>query len=787
MILRAQEEKIALRYAELQPAFAQWEKLKDMIDQLIDIILNYRQSGHPGGSRSKVHALVTLLLSGIMRWDIRQPSKRFSDRFILVAGHNVPLVYCTLAVFNEALRLKYAQTGAQRYRPAPPEMALFWQDLLGWRRRGGLSGHAEMEGKTLLIKYNTGPSGHGSPAAVGEALALKRAGADGVKVFALEGDAGLTPGAAHESMNSAWAMALDNLYYIVDWNDYGIDEHPLSATVPGTPRDWFAPHGWRVFGAEFGSEWGPVAQALLGMVLSDNPERRPSVAWLKTRKGRQYLRCDYQSHGTPHHMNCPDFWRTKAGFAEQYGVRFAGMGQPAPEDPTALQAQFRANLQAVMQVLQQDQGLLDCLADTLVAIGDSVPQDIPSFRLGRRGNPFQDERLYDFGSYPAAMYLPPGERAANRHALRRWGAWVNSFGRQEYGRPLFLACSADLAESTHIIGFAEGWEESSGYGWYERYGSSEGVMLPQEITEFTNAGLLTGVAAVNLDPEPESRFDGFWGACSTYGSFAYLKYGPLRLFSQMAQDCQLRLGKVLWVVSHSGPETADDSRTHFGILAPGVSQLFPWGQIINLHPWEHNEVPVVLGAALRQDVPIVALHLTRPAIEIPDRKALGLPSHLAAARGAYIARDYRPDQPRLGTIIVQGTSAMVSLCQVLPELDRRELNVKVVTATSPQLFALQPAAYRREVLSPADWADSTVVTTQARWLMHDWLRNPLAEAYALSADWDDRWRSGGTLAEVLEEAHLSPEWLLQGIERFARERSQRLRRLQDMVQGALRE
>ena len=31
-----------------------------------------------------------------------------------------------------------------------------------------------------------------------------------------------------------------------------------------------------------------------------------------------------------------------------------------------------------------------------------------------------------------------------------------------------------------------------GYGWYERYGSPEGVLLPQEITEFVNAGIGKG-------------------------------------------------------------------------------------------------------------------------------------------------------------------------------------------------------------------------------------------------------------------------------------------------------
>ena len=61
----------------LRADFGHWEKIKDLIDQCIDIMLNHRQSGHPGGSRSKVHALVSLTLSGAMRWDLRDPGKPF--------------------------------------------------------------------------------------------------------------------------------------------------------------------------------------------------------------------------------------------------------------------------------------------------------------------------------------------------------------------------------------------------------------------------------------------------------------------------------------------------------------------------------------------------------------------------------------------------------------------------------------------------------------------------------------------------------------------------------------
>jgi transketolase len=138
----------------------------------------------------------------------------------------------------------------------------------------------------------------------------------------------------------------------------------------------------------------------------------------------------------------------------------------------------------------------------------------------------------------------------------------------------------------------------------------------------------------------------------------------------------------------------------------------------------------------------------------------------------------------MGAIIVQGTSVMAAICKILPQLDQLDLNVKIVTAVSPQLFDLQSEAYRNRVLSPADRADSTVITTQARWLMHDWLFNPLAEEYSLSADWDNRWRTGGTLEEVLEEAHISPQWILRSIERFAHHREDRLARLGEMVEAA---
>ncbi len=782
MTIAAPSETDAL-YRQAEASFEDWEFLKDVIDETIDLSLNYRQSGHPGGSRSKVHLFLAMLLSGAMRWDLLHPWGRFGDRFVLSAGHTVPLVYTTLAVLNETMRARFDATHDRAFAfPDDGRWALTWEDLLTLRHRGGLPGHAEMAGKTLFLKYNTGPSGHGMPPAAGEALALKLAGCEDVKVFVVEGEGGLTPGASHETRNAAWGLGLSNLVFLVDWNDHGIDSFAASSVVYGDPESWFKGYGWRVAGTKQGMEWGPVTRAVLEMARGENPDHVPSMAWFRTIKGRGYGKTGAASHGTPWPMNAPEFWAVRHTFMEKYGMEYEGVDAPAPSQPAA---QARENLRRAIDVLRSRTDVVERVSDRLLEVAGSVPDESRTFNLGgldgRGPEIFADERLYDFRGYPAEMYRKPGEKAPNRAALATWGAWVNAFARAEYGRPLFIVASADLAESTNIAGFGKDFGTLPGWGWYERDKNPTGTVLPTEITEFTNAGMVAGLASVNLAADPFTAFNGFWGACSTYASFSYLKYGAMRLFSQLAQDADLKVGKLLWIAGHSGPETAEDSRTHFGIFETAVTQLFPQGQVIDLHPWEYNEVPVMLGAALRQAAPIVALHLTRPSIEIPDREALGMPSHFEAARGAYVMRPYRVGLPPMGTVFVRGTIPTANLVSILGELDARGLNVKIVAALSPQLFALQDAGYRDATVSATDRWDSMAVTNGAFKLMRDWLDGPLAAEYSLSADWDDRWRTGGTVDEVMDEAHLTAPHILAAIERFARERELRLSRLREAI------
>ena len=765
--------------SKLKNNYEYWEITKDLIDQCIDITLNLSQSGHPGGSRSKVHGMLITLLSGAMRWDIRDPTKRFADRFVLVAGHDNPMVYATLAILNEALRLKYKQTGNSKYQARnSKEFQLVWEDLLTLRKNKGLPGHAEMEGKTLFFKFNTGPSGHGSPPAAGEALAHKLAGTDQVKVFAFEGEGGLSTGATHETLNSAWGLGLGNIIYYIDWNDYGIDSRPFSSIVKSTPQELFETSGWHVEGTDDNEDWSSFTEAYYDLLVGNSKPNIPKMIYAKSRKGRGYHIFDEKSHGAPHKRNSELFWQTKNDFAEKHNISFTNFGESAAETHEEQVKQATSYFEKVISVLHDNQELVDYLADRLVELGDSVPDTIEGCSISD-SNPINDKALFDFENYPDELFVESGTKIPNRVGFSKIASWLNTHSRQKHGRPLFVAMSADLADSTNISGFAKGWGDAEDLGMYDKEKNPNSPLMPQGITEFTNAGMMAGLSTVNFNKDTLEQYNGFIGSFSTYGSFSYLKYGPIRLFSQIAQDSQIKVGKLLWIAGHSGPETAEDSRTHFGIFAPGVTQLFPTGHIINLHPWEHNDVAPALAAALATDVPIVALHLTRPAIEVPDREKLGIASHLDASKGAYLIRDY-DSRPREGVVIVRGTSSTNTIISILEELGSKH-NVKIVSAISWELFRRQSQSYQDSIISEKEWSDSMVVTNTGLKIMNNWISNRVVSEYSVSPDWDNNWRTGGSLDEIIDEAHLSPRWVLSAIEKFASERKNRLEKLNKQV------
>jgi transketolase len=256
-------------------------------------------------------------------------------------------------------------------------------------------------------------------------------------------------------------------------------------------------------------------------------------------------------------------------------------------------------------------------------------------------------------------------------------------------------------------------------------------------------------------------------------------YLPARVWSQQNQDSKFRTGVLHILAAHSGPETAADARTHFGIFSPQVWKLFPRGQVINLSFWDYNDVaPGYFAAAdiaaREKKIGVITIEVARPDLAVADRKTFADTDIRAAAKGLYVIRDFAPGQ-RHGYVVAQGAFATFNLVKVLPKLQQAGVNVKVIAAVSEELFDRQPEAYRRSVLPPGAREDMMFITGGTRRVWP--LRNVGAQAddYSLTADWDNQWLTGGLEADVIAEAHLDADSVFAGVKRFADDRASRLK------------
>ncbi len=797
---------------------------------------NYAQTGHLGGPLAYTPYNVTAHLAGPenggLRYDYRRPKHPYSDKFLMAAGHSVPTCYALWMIMGQALYRKHQQTGDPRYH-VDPQVAMLPIDALGFRRGAGalktllqdtglqdhplfaqakgrgiraLSGHAEST--DLTNDVNGGPSGVGIATAAGKAAFWDWAGApESPKVIALEGEFALTEGHAQELKTQALALQVGKrLRVMVSDNNAGIDDCLVGGQIGGVISSQFCEaydlisqwtsYGWNAFTLSNGNDYGEVAAALKAMDEVDPGDRRPIVAIGKTIKGYWPAAANgkitdypgaqlvsYASHPYALKMNSEYFLALASTFEKHYGVEFEGIRKGPVTDNRERLIQFKTNIDVVMSLLDRN-GLGDRLAARLLEIGDTVRDDV-KLRISATTDPFLDDRLRVKAlpeepqkvsirnaisgaekQVSIALFKKPGEAAGARRAISEIIKWMNyvTDGR-------FFTVAADLSESINV-------EHGSLWGHYSPTNNPLGTRLKAPIEEAGNVSTAIGLVSQSASVNPE-KFAGVWALSGTYGAFTPLMYTPARVWSQQNQDSKFRVGVLHILTAHSGPETAADGRTHFGIFAPQVWKLFPRGQVINLSFWDYNDVAPGYFAAAEiaardPHVGIITLEVARPDFAVADRSKFADSDLRAAAKGLYVIRDFAPDKPRHGYVVAQGSSSTANLVKVLPKLAAAGVNVKVIAAISEELFDLQPQAYRDAVLPPEARYDLMVVSTGTRRMWP--LRNlgPLTDEYSLTSDFDNCWRTGGLEAEVIAEAHLDPDSIFAGVERFAKERERRI-------------
>ena len=192
---------------------------------------------------------------------------------------------------------------------------------------------------------------------------------------------------------------IGNLIYFLDWNDFGIDDRPFSSIVYGGPHDWFGSHGWHVEGAEDGEDWEELTEAYYRLLVKNNDPNIPKAIFSKTRKGRGYHVYDHKSHGAAHKRNSDLFWKTKEDFSKIYDVEFSGFGDSAGSTWEEQIEQAKSMFSTVFSVMKNNQEYVDFLADRLVSLGDSVPEEIKSCRISQNNSENYSE-FYDINKLP---------------------------------------------------------------------------------------------------------------------------------------------------------------------------------------------------------------------------------------------------------------------------------------------------------------------------------------------------------------------------------------------------
>ena len=809
------------------------ERLEDvgfLASMTFVLMCNYHQTGHFGGPTAYMPYTVATHLAGPenggMTFDYRRPKHPFADKFMLAGGHNAPATYALWMIMGEALSQKHATTGDDRYK-ADPKASMLSIDALGFRRGAGalatileendlvdhpamaqakirgiraLSGHSETT--DLTNDVNGGPSGIGIATAAGKAAFWDMMGADpSLKIIAIEGEFALTSGHSQEFKTQAVAQRVGKrLRVLMSYNNAGIDDELVGSVVKEDTyriEDQWSSYGWNVLKVDDATNYDQVVGALKTMEDWDQDDRRPMMVVGKTVKGfwpgakdgmlpggvTQVV--DHASHAYGMPMNGEYFQALAESFESKYGVTFEGIRAGAVSDDRERLLQLKTNIDIAMSVLEKN-GLGDWLAERLVEIGDQVNDSLP-LRVDPNSDPFLDDRLL-VANLPTeattvtaenpvtgekkdvgiALFEQPGAIKGTRRAISEIIKWANYVTENR-----FVIVAADLAESINV-------DHGSLWGHYDPIDNIVGTRLKAPIQEAGNASTAVGFTSQSLSIDPD-RHNGVWSISGSYGAFTPLMYLPLRVWSQQNQDSPFRLGVAHVLAGHSGPETAADARTHFGIFAPQVWKLFPKGQVIVLSFWDYNDVAPGYFAAAEiaardPKVGVIVLEVARPDFAVADRSTFADSDPCAAAKGFYLIKDYDPNKPKDGVVVSQGSSSTVNLVSVLEKLEEAGVNVKVVAAISEELFDRQPKSYRDTVLTDADKFDLMVVTTGTRRVWPVTGVGPLTDEYSLTSDWDNQWLSGGTEDDVIKEAHLDKDSIFDAVQRFAADHQERLSR-----------
>jgi len=234
--------------------------------------------------------------------------------------------------------------------------------------------------------------------------------------------------------------------------------------------------------------------------------------------------------------------------------------------------------------------------------------------------------------------------------------------------PQFVGGSADLAPSTKtLIDNAPSVATGSFGGRNLHFGVREHAM----------ASIMNGMA--------------LHGGLRVFGATFFVFVDYCRPAVRLAALMKL---PVIYVFTHDSFYVGEDGPTHEPVEPLASLRCMPGMTVIR--PADPTETAAAWATAIRNTNGPTALLLTRQNLAVIDRSVY--PSASNVAKGAYVLCQSGEGTPDL---IMMASGSEVELAMQAAEIIAGEINVRVVSMPSWELFEAQPAAYREEVLPRA--------------------------------------------------------------------------------------
>ena len=681
---------------------------------LIFSTLEASQSGHPGGSSSKVEQFLSLVLGGAMSFDALDPKNSGRDRVVWSAGHCSPCLYTGLTLIYEAL------LGEENKQQAEKIKAVLARDLLRFRRLDGPQGH--IENYYPLSDVATGPSGHGLSAAGGMALLHSSCGLP-FKTWVFMGDAESEEGMTYEARNMLSAVGAKNLIVSLDYNHFGIDG-PIEEVVNTNYLNHWRGLGWNVLEVNGHN----VLELIYAYRLAQNgfENNLPTVVIAHTFKGKDYgnLENSNKSHGSP--AKHDDY----VMIMKNLDFDIKGEQGKVWEDLEVVLSQFSEELKDYVKV-------------RLEVAKNNIKSEKELFTLMKKTigerkliNPRKIKRPEIL---PTELDFKAGDKVATRKAAGAWFKWLMN------QTAFFYLGSGDLAGSILTNQAEETYgiiSKNNPFGRGFRFGIAE-----------QNMAMLSATLT-------QDKLPGDFQAVSAFGTYA--------VFTSMMSNCvRLALignhlkpdtaGFFVMIAAHDGPETGEDGPTHQGLYWMSMFNAYPGIKVYK--PFDAAETVEMLFYALEKGEPI-ALSLLRPDTFVLDRKWGSDPKD--AIKGAYVYKNYSTSEKEKICLVISGTQMLLNTLDILEDLENN-YNVKIVNVSSPQLFE----EYRKENPDKAQEIFSAFDRTCAIALHNGWkgFLYPflLGENYTNRTIAIDTYLRSGNGKEVYEFAGLSPQGIKEKI------------------------